>query len=150
MSTMERELQSLDMTTILLETYEMADMIKNSVEVADYLYWKQIVEQDEEVQKRIRLFQQKKELFEETQRFGHFHPDYHAAQADIEKAQSYLDELERVQRFKSAEEALDEMLHTVSTTIAHAVSENIKVPSNNPLPTDGGCGSGGSCSGKCS
>jgi cell fate (sporulation/competence/biofilm development) regulator YlbF (YheA/YmcA/DUF963 family) len=150
MSMTETELQSLDMTTILLETYEIADMIKNSAEVADYLYWKQIVEQDEEVQHRVRQFQKKKELFEECQRFGHYHPDYHAAQAEIEKAQAYLEELEMVRKFKSAEEALDEMLHSVSTTIARSVSENIKVPSNNPLPTDGGCGSGGSCSGKCS
>ncbi len=150
MSMTEAELQSLDMTAILLETYEIAEMIKQSVEVADYMYWKQIVEQEDEVQRRIRFFQQKKERFEETKRFGHYHPDYHEAQAEVEKAQAYLDELEMVVKFKQAEEALDEMLHSISTTIAHAVSDQIKVPSNNPLPTDGGCGSGGSCSGKCS
>ena len=53
-------------------------------------------------------------------------------------------------KFKEAEEKLDELLHDVSKTIAHAVSESIKVPSNKILPDTGGCSSGGSCSGKCS
>lgn len=140
------EVNTLDMSSILLQAYEVGDLIKSSAEVADYLYWKNLVETDPEVQALQKLFAKKKALFEECQRFGHFHPDYHAAKQAAEQVQKQLDSLEIVRNFKRAEEALDELLYEISTTIAHSVSETIKVPSNNPLPV-GGCG-GGNCS-KC-
>lgn len=144
------EKQALDMSAILLETYDLSDMINQSAEVADYLYWKQEVENDESIREAVRRFERTKELYDEAQRFGHFHPDYHKALENAHKAEIELEAFEQVRRFKEAEEKLDELLHDVSKTIAHAVSESIKVPSNKILPDAGGCGSGGSCSGKCS
>lgn len=87
----------------------------------------------------------KKELFEETQRFGHFHPNFHEAKEQVEAVQREMEQIEAVWRFKDAENNLDQMLYEMSELIAHSVSESIKVPSNNPLPKGGGCGSGGSC-----
>jgi cell fate (sporulation/competence/biofilm development) regulator YlbF (YheA/YmcA/DUF963 family) len=66
----------------------------------------------------------------------------------VNEVQKRLEQIEAVRRFKEAEERLDDLLYTISTTIAHAVSDTIKVPSNNPLPGAGSCGSGGSCA-KC-
>ncbi len=147
MSIMEAE--ALDMSAVLMHAYDVGDMIKSSAEVADYLYWKAEVEKSREVQELQRIFAKKKENFEECERFGHYHPNYHEALAQVNEVQAKLEQVEVVRRFKEAEEQLDDLLYTISSTIAHAVSESIKVPSNNPLPTDGGCSSGGSCSGKC-
>jgi cell fate (sporulation/competence/biofilm development) regulator YlbF (YheA/YmcA/DUF963 family) len=143
------EAQTLDMAAILMQAYEVGDLINRSLEAADYLYWKQVLEQDEAAQRGIRELAKLKDLFEETQRFGHYHPNYHEALDKVKAAESKLAELESVARFKEAEERLDELLYTVSETIAHAVSDTIKVPSNQLLPSEGGCSHGGSCSGKC-
>ncbi|RAV19931.1 YlbF family regulator [Paenibacillus contaminans] len=148
------EAEAIDMAGVLMHAYELGDLINGSAEVSQYLYWKRKVEQDEEVKRLVRLFAKKKELFEECERFGHFHPDYHAAMDEVKRVQAQLDGMEAVRQFKEAEERVDDLLYQISKTIAHAVSETVKVPSNNPLADGGGCGSGGcssggSCSGNC-
>lgn len=140
---------TIDMSAILMQAYDMGDMINSSAEVADYLYWKSVMESSPEVKELKALFAKKKEAFEECERFGHYHPNYHEALDAVNEVQQKLNEVEAVRRFKEAEDRLDDLLFTVSSTIAHAVSETIKVPSNNPLPTGKGCSSGGSCSGNC-
>ncbi|QWU13472.1 Cell fate regulator YlbF, YheA/YmcA/DUF963 family (controls sporulation, competence, biofilm development) [Paenibacillus sophorae] len=139
------EYNTVDMAEVLTNAYELGDMINQSAEVADYLYWKGRVAANSDIQNLIKKLRSKKELFEETQRFGHFHPNYHAAKEEVAAVEAELDEFEEVARFKLAEKALDDMLHSMSETIAFAVSDSIKVPGNDPLPK-GGCGSGGKCS----
>lgn len=143
------EARTLDMSAVLMEAYTLGDMIKASAETADYIYWKLAMERDGTAQTLIRKLQSKKELFEECQRFGHFHPDYHAALDAVKSVQEELDGIESVKRFKEAEERLDELLYEVSKTIAGSVSETIKVPSNKLIPEGKGCSSGGGCSGNC-
>lgn len=138
------EANTIDMSAILMQAYEIADLIKCSADVANYLYWKNEVETDPEVQKLAKQFAKKKELFEECQRFGRFHPDYHAAMEEALRLQNELDKLEPVRNFKLAERNLDQLLHEVSVTIAHAVSDKILVPGNDETPV-GGCGAGGRC-----
>lgn len=144
------EARALDMSTLLTQAYEIGDLINSSTEVAEYLYWKQEVEQNQEVQNTVKKLERKQQLYEECQRFGHFHPDYHAAMEEVKKVEEELEQFEAVKQFKLAEEQLDDMLYEVSNTIATSVSESIKVPSNKLLPSGGGCSTGGSCSGKCS
>ncbi|SDM94862.1 Cell fate regulator YlbF, YheA/YmcA/DUF963 family (controls sporulation, competence, biofilm development) [Paenibacillus sp. yr247] len=147
LQTMEAE--TIDMSAILMQAYDMGDMINSSAEVADYLYWKNAVDNSVEVKNLKAVFARKKDAFEECERFGHYHPSYHEALAAVNEIQDKLHAVEAVRKFKEAEDRLDDLLFTVSTTIAHAVSDSIKVPSNNPLPTGKGCSSGGSCSGNC-
>jgi cell fate (sporulation/competence/biofilm development) regulator YlbF (YheA/YmcA/DUF963 family) len=137
---------TLDVAELLSQAYEVGDMINASAEVADYAYWKRQVESDAEVQSALRRFAKLKEKFEETERFGHFHPNYHEALDAVKLVEEQMEQIEAVRRFKEAEAKLDDLLYSVSETIAFSVSETIKVPSNNPLPTKAGCGSGGSCS----
>ena len=137
---------TLDMGQLILRAYEIGDLINQSVEVADYAYWKSVVDASEEVRGLVRQFDKAKDLFVDCQRFGRFHPDYHTAKDKVEDAQRRLNEVDCVSRFKAAEQAVDELLYEVAQQIAGAVSDTIKVPSNNPLPKGGGCGSGGSCS----
>lgn len=140
------ELKTVDMAELLTYAYELGDMINNSLAVSDYLYWKRRVEEDAEIQVFVRKLAAQKELFEETERFGHFHPNYHEAKDKVAEVEKELERFEAVRNFKAAEKELDEILHQMSETIAFAVSETIKVPSNDPNPTGGGCGSGGKCS----
>ncbi|ULO05417.1 YlbF family regulator [Paenibacillus sp. 19GGS1-52] len=139
------EMNTVDMAEVLTYAYELGDMINQSAEVSDYLYWKGRVDANPEIQTMIKQLQSKKELFEETQRFGHFHPNYHSAKDEVSAVEAEMEQFEEVIRFKQAEKILDDILFSMSETIAFSVSENIKVPSNNPSPK-GGCGSGGSCS----
>ncbi len=139
------EINTVDMAELLTNAYELGDMINQSAAVSDYLYWKRQVEEDVDIQVLVKKLAAKKELFDETQRFGHFHPNYHEAKDKVAEVEVELEQFEAVRRFKAAEKELDDILHQMSETIAFAVSESIKVPSNDPNPTGGGCGSGGSC-----
>lgn len=134
---------SLDMASMLLNAYELGDMINSSAEVAEYAYWKQAVSESQEVKELQARFMKAKEQFVDCERFGRFHPDYHEARGKLKQAESNLDSLEVVRRFKEAEAVVDEMLHEVATLIAESVSSMIKVPGNEK--GGGGCGSGGSC-----
>lgn len=142
------EVQALDMATLLMKAYDVGDLINASQEVAAYLYWKREIDQSDEVKAIVKRLNSKKELYEECQRFGHYHPDYHAALDEVKKVEQELDQVHVVKQFKLAEERLDDLLYEVSTTLAYAVSDSIKVPSNK-LITEGGCASGGKCSGGC-
>lgn len=134
------------MAALLTTAYELGDMVKESAEMAAYLYWKERVQAQQDVQRLLVDFARKKELYAETERFGRFHPDFHEARKVVKAIEAELDQYVEVSEFKRAEEALDNMLYTLSETIAHSVSESIKVPSNS-LKVSGGCGGG--CSGNC-
>lgn len=148
------EAKAMDMSAILLQAYELGDWINSSEEVTDYLYWKNEMEHDMEVKTLIRQFASKKQLFEECERFGHFHPDYHSALDQVKAIQEQLHQNSVWSRFNQAEESLDDLLYSISKTIAHSVSTTIKVPSNlvqaDEGCSSGSCSTGGGCSGKCS
>src|SRR5690606_17255874 len=113
---------------------QLAVRINESEEVKRYLHVKERMDADPEVQRLIREFQRKKEKFEEAQRFGHFHPDYHAAKAEAESFQEKMAQHPLIAEFLQAEEQLDWLLNEVSRTIAHAASESVRVPVNDPRP----------------
>ncbi|WP_373425785.1 YlbF family regulator [Paenibacillus endoradicis] len=143
----EPEIATLDMASLLLKAYELGDTIIDSAPVANYLYWQSEVANNTEVKEIQREFNKAKELFEECQRFGRFHPNYHEAKDKVKEVEAKLQAIACVRQFKEQEQQLDELLHEVATTIARAVSETIKVPSNEKgAGAGGGCGSGGSCS----
>ncbi|ATF12838.1 YlbF family regulator [Brevibacillus sp. HB1.2] len=140
-------LEAVDMTQLIMESHELSTMINHSREVSDYLEAKRQMEADEEVQRLLVVFEAKKEQYEDVQRFGKYHPDYNHISKEVRELKRNIELRDSVQAFKRAEDALDELLYQVSRTIAHSVSETIKVPSNNPfLEAQGsGCGTGGSC-----
>ncbi|MEO3947553.1 YlbF family regulator [Gorillibacterium sp. CAU 1737] len=143
----------LDRSDLLVRAYELGDMINSSAEMADYLYWKEQMGRDDRAHQAIQAFQRKKDLFEECTRFGHFHPNYHEALTEAEKAREELDAVESIRSFRRAESELDELLYAVAELVARSVSESVKVPKNGEDAgggcSSGGCSSGGSCSGNC-
>lgn len=136
---------TLDMASLLLKAYDLGDTILASEPVSNYLYWKSQVASNSNVIALQREFDKAKELFEECQRFGRFHPNYHEAKDKVKEVERKLDDIPAVAKFKQYERELDELLHDVSLVIARSVSENIKVPGNEKA-VGGGCGNGGSCS----
>ncbi len=140
-------MESVDMAELILQAQDLSMMINQSAEVADFLAAKAKMEADEEYQRLLPVFSRKKAEFEEIQRFGKYHPDFTQASTEIRQLKRALEQLESVQAFKRAENNVDELLYNVSLTIASAVSETIKVPSNNPFleAQASGCGTGGSC-----
>lgn len=140
-------LEAADMTQLLMESHELSTMINQSREVSDYLSAKRQMEADVEAQRLLALFEKKKEQYEDVQRFGKYHPDYNHISKEVRELKRTIELLDSVQAFKRAEDSLDELLYQVSRTIASAVSDTIKVPSNNPFleAQSSGCGTGGSC-----
>lgn len=133
----------MDSLTVIENAYEIADLIKDSVEVHNYIISKQALEGDSEAQALLKEFQKKKDFYEECQKYGIFHPDYQASKQAVQEFQLKLDNVASIQQFKKAEKELDELLLEISETLAYSVSETIKVPSNNPLPRkkkEGPCG----------
>lgn len=136
------EKQVLDLSLILYKTDELGNAMLKSVEVAEYLFWKERVSRDEEVKALIRKMDKAKERFQDCERFGHYHPDYHAALDEVKAVEAEMEQVKSIREFKKAEDALDRLLYDVSETIARSVSESVKVPSNDPH-LKSGCGSGG-------
>jgi cell fate (sporulation/competence/biofilm development) regulator YlbF (YheA/YmcA/DUF963 family) len=134
------------MALLLSRAFELGDSLKNSEFAAEYVYWKDQVLQDAEVQSLTKQFAKAKEKFAECERFGRFHPEYNAALDQVYEMEGKLDQVESVRRYKAAESSLDELLNDISRTLAYAVSHSIKVPDNDPNPKASGCGNGGSCS----
>lgn len=133
-----------DLALLLSHAYKLGDWIKESAFAAEYIYWKEQVSNDSEAQRLSREFVKAKDKFAECERFGRFHPDYNAALEQVYEIQGRLDSLESVRRYKQAESSLDELLYDITRTLAHAVSETVKVSGNES--SGKGCGSGGSCS----
>lgn len=145
---------SNDLTNILLETDQLARLIVQSEEAKQFQLTKKNLAQDMEAQKLIKEFIEKKEQYEEVERFGKFHPDYKRIKTEMREAKRRLDLNAQVAQFKKAERELENILNDVSKIIANAVSEQIKVPTGNPFwDTQGcggkGCGKGGCASGAC-
>nr|WP_232058255.1 YlbF family regulator [Cohnella abietis] len=141
-----RENTPADMALLISRAFELGDSLKQSAYVAEYIYWKEQVHNDAEVQSLTKQFAKAKEKFAECERFGRFHPDYNAALDQVYAAEGRLDQVESVRKYKAAETFMDELLNDISRTLAYAVSQSIKVPDNNPNPKASGCGNGGSCS----
>jgi cell fate (sporulation/competence/biofilm development) regulator YlbF (YheA/YmcA/DUF963 family) len=106
------------------------------------------LQSDKDTQHKVREFNKMKELYEEVQRFGRYHPDYKRVMKEIRELKRDMDMDENVAGFRRAEKDLQELLDQVSVLIGRSVSENVKVPTGNPFfdsACGGGCGSGGSC-----
>lgn len=135
---------------ILDEADVLSSMILNSELVAKWQIAHHAVYSDMQLVEKINAFNRMKEQYEDVQRFGKYHPDYHTIMKEIRKQKRELDLDEKIANLKIAENDLQEMLDEISLIIGKSVSEAVKVPVSNPFfvtsCSSGGCGSGGSCS----
>ncbi|MDQ0206470.1 YlbF/YmcA family competence regulator [Alkalicoccobacillus murimartini] len=135
---------------LLERTQGLGDVIIESETFADYIHAKEQLQANTEAQTLIADFNKMKDMHEEVQRFGKYHPDYDRVSKEIRQLKRSMDKHDLVKSFKQAEKELESLLNEISGILAHAVSETIKVPTGNPffdnMSCSGGCGSGGGCS----
>lgn len=139
---------TMEYVTILDDAEELGKIVFDSDVMKDYLEKKASLEQDEEAQKLIKVFNDIKEHYEDIQRFGRYHPDYQEIMKKVRSTKRAVDMHESVAVFKVAERNLQSLLDDISEMIAFSVSNQIKVPKDGALLTDSGCsscGSGGAC-----
>lgn len=143
-------LATLERLELLAETEQLARMILESEAAENYRICFRRLRENRESQRKIQAFVKIKELYEEVQRFGKYHPNYKSVMGSIRELKRDVDLDEHVAAFKRAENDLQEILDHVSLIIGRSVSEHIKVPTGSPFfdsgsSCGGGCGSGGSC-----
>lgn len=143
-------LATLERLEILDKAELLSDMVLQSEIFEYYSACLYKVRSNKETQRKIRAFTKEKELYEEVQRFGRYHPDYQRVMKNIRELKREMDMDDFVAEFKKAENDLQALLDEISVIIGKSVSDKIKVPTGNPFfdnssSCSGGCGSGGSC-----
>lgn len=138
-------LATVEIIDLLDLTDELSEMINQSEQMLNYIEKKQQLKKDQQSQTLLKAFEDKKEQYEDVQRFGRYHPDYRVITKETRLLKREVDMLDSVAQFKVAERELQMLLDDISEKIAHSVSKQIMVPRDGALFTDVGCGHGGSC-----
>lgn len=138
-------LATVETIDLLDLTDELTEMINQSEQMLNYIEKKQQLKKDQQSQTLLKAFEDKKEQYEDVQRFGRYHPDYRVITKETRLLKREVDMLDSVAQFKVAERELQMLLDDISEKIAHSVSKQIMVPRDGALFTDVGCGHGGSC-----
>lgn len=141
-------LATLERIELLEYAEELAKMVLESDVAEQYRVSLYKLQTSREAQNKIKRFASLKELYEEVQRFGKYHPDYKRVMMQVREYKREMDLDPHVADFKLAENDLQSLLDEISLLIGGAVSKHIKVPTGNPFFDNGhgsGCGSGGSC-----
>ena len=138
-------LATVEIIDLLDLTDELSEMINQSEQMLNYIEKKQQLKKDQQSQTLLKVFEDKKEQYEDVQRFGRYHPDYRVITKETRLLKREVDMLDSVAQFKVAERELQMLLDDISEKIAHSVSKQIMVPRDGALFTDVGCGHGGSC-----
>ncbi|MEK9197657.1 YlbF family regulator [Lysinibacillus halotolerans] len=136
---------------ILDEADELSAMLLSSEQAQKLRNAYHDVYSNEDLVEQIRAFTRMKEQYEDVQRFGKYHPDYHTIMKKIREQKRNLDLDKRVASLKLAENDFQDLLDEISLIIGKSVSEAVKVPVSNPFfatnsSCGSGCGSGGNCS----
>lgn len=142
----------MNITTELIKIQEMSEELARNIVKSDlglvYIKNKLAMESDRDAQKKISIFLQEKEKFEEINKYGKYHPEYKVQSKKVRTLKREMDMHPSIAAFKMAETEFVAMLEEVSRIIGHTVSKNILIPSSNPLYSKGhkkGCGHGGHC-----
>lgn len=125
------------MDEVLSDISQLAERINQSHEAHEYARAHQAMKHDIQAQKLIRRFRIIKDEYEEAQRFGIFHPNYHETKEKAKQFQQSMEQHPTIAAFYHAERQLDYLLHQVSLMLAQSVSDSIKVPSNENLTRKG-------------
>ncbi|APH05370.1 YlbF family regulator [Bacillus weihaiensis] len=144
---------TMESMLLLDEADKLAESILQSELAENYRVNFYRLKSDHDAQEIIRQFNKVKDLYEDVQRFGKYHPDYRKITKDLRDRKRELDLNDTISSFKKAENELQSLLDEISVQLGQAVSTHIKVPTGNPFfesSCGGGCGSGGSCGCKAS
>ncbi|MEH6946843.1 YlbF family regulator [Bacillus sp. JJ634] len=143
-------LATMETIEIVQKAEALAELVMQSEIGENYFAHLYKLKNDQLAQQKIKKFGALKDLYEEVQRFGKYHPEYKRVNMDIREAKRDMDLHPTIADFKRAEMDLQTVLDEISMKIGRAVSPQIKVPTGNPFfdsgsGCSGGCGTGGSC-----
>ncbi|MBS4172398.1 YlbF family regulator [Bacillus sp. FJAT-49736] len=143
-------LATIERLEVVSEAEILARMVLQSDTAIKYRKAYYSLKNDPETQRKIAEFVRMKDLYEDVQRFGRYHPDYKYINQKTREAKREMDLDENVAQFRKAENELQQILDEISVIVGKSVSEYIKVPTGNPFfdsgsSCSGGCGSGGAC-----
>ncbi|TDL79991.1 YlbF family regulator [Peribacillus frigoritolerans] len=146
---------TIESVNLIDEAELLGSLVVESEIAEDYRRTLNTLNKDKSAQKVIAKFVEIKDLYEDVQRFGKYHPDYKEITKAMREAKRELDLHDAVIAFKKAEKELQSLLDEISVQLGRAVSQNIKVPTGNPFfdagsSCGGGCSSGGGCGCKAS
>ncbi|MGD6816300.1 YlbF family regulator [Metabacillus sp. 84] len=141
---------TMESVQILDQADQISDMILQSELAETYRACLNDLKNDQPAQEIVSRFVKVKDIHEDVQRFGKYHPDYKQISREMREVKRELDLNEKVAAFRRAETALQTLLDEISVQLGSAVSEHVKVPTGNPFfdslsACGGGCGSGGGC-----
>lgn len=136
---------------ILDEVDQLNDLILNSEVHHQLIEATKAVYSNPTLVQKITEFNKTKDLHEDVQRFGKYHPDYTSIMKLIRAQKRELDMDETISALKVAENEFQDLLDEIGLIIGKTVSDAVKVPVSNPFfQTDtgcgGSCGTGGGCS----
>src|SRR5699024_9999459 len=109
--------QMLDKADELSQLTNQSEVMRAYQEATNYLLI------NETAQRLIKNFSNIKQQYEDVQRFGHYHPDYHEIMKNVRSTKRKMDMDPYVAAFKLAERNLQRFLDDVSEYIAESVSE---------------------------
>lgn len=123
-------MSTFDLNELMEAAQQLGNQINDSKEVKQYLDLKKEIQANAEAQMMIKSFEKVKEDFEETKRFGIFHPNYHEAKEKMEYYQKTLNEDPLIGQYLKIEKQIEQLLFQVSQIIARSVSKEVKVPTD--------------------
>lgn len=133
---------------LLEHTEVLAEMVLQSDVAEQYRVCLYKLRNNEPAQRKISHFVKIKDLYEEVQRFGEYHPDYRKVMKEVRESKREMDMDPVVAEFRVAENELQSLLDEICILLGGAVSKQVKVPTGNPFfETGSSCGSScGGCS----
>lgn len=142
-------LATLETLEILDASDELSIMVIQSEAAEEYRTCLNRMRNSKESQRKIAAFVELKDLYEEVQRFGKYHPEYKRVMTTIREVKREMDMDENVAQFRLAENQLQNLLDEIGMIVGKSVSQSVKVPTGSPYFSSsscgGGCSSGGSC-----
>lgn len=110
-----------------------------------YIEAQYALNRDNDLQKDIFDFQQKKNRFEEVERFGSYLPEYKQIRRELQRVKRKMDMQPQMIAYRQAETALQGILDEICLEMSAVISDNIKVDAGNPFfihQNHHGCGGG--------
>lgn len=98
-----------------------------------YIKAQKAVNQDEVLRQCILDFQNKKQHFEDIERFGSFLPEFKESRRELQRSKRKMDMQPNMIDFRQSETALQGVLDEVCLSLTSVISENIKVDAGNPF-----------------
>ncbi|RWR08215.1 YlbF family regulator [Siminovitchia fortis] len=143
-------LATLERIEIIESAEALGELIRETDIAERYRHYYHKLQEDANTRKKIAAFVKMKELYEDVQRFGRYHPEYKEIMRKTRELKREMDLDENVANFRKAENDLQALLDQISVIVSHAVSANIKVDTGNPFfdkgsSCSGGCGTGSGC-----